>query len=214
MSEPVDTARPTEPPPGRVPGEGGIPLESTAGNAQLELPARAREIVGWESGKHDYGPPPEGRDSLWGVRFQPRSRVPRSGVYNVVDSRGNYLRHQITCHEGDQFPPDTYEELVKKVRDLDPQAAAAREEEGEPFYGFELAYEAKHLAEAPSYPSRIFLPGEDVPVSGVYNVVDRDGNYLFHQRAWVKGHDEFGPTKDPAGHGYVLAYPAEHLFHR
>ena len=189
---------PTERVPGRIPGEGGIPLEPMAGNAQLGLPSGARHLL--RSQRKEKQPSPGQRGWPWGELFDANTEVPASGVYNVVDREGRYLDHQTTCHQGDGFPPATHEELLRKA--------------GGDRYRYELAYEAVHLAaedRPPPHPTTIYLPGEDVPISGVYNVVDREGNYLFHQRAWVKDHDEFGPTKDPAAHGYVLAYPAKHL---
>ncbi len=189
----------TERAPGRIPGEGGIPLEPMAGNAQLRLPPAAEERISHRRRERPPAPSAE-KGWPWGERFEANDEVPASGVYSVVDREGRYLDHQITCHQGDGFPPATHEELLRKSG-------------GEP-YRYELAYEAVHLApedRPPPHPRTIYLPGEEVPISGVYNVVDREGRYLFHQRAWVKSHDEFGPTKDPAAHGYVLAYPAKHL---
>lgn len=199
MSELARTERPAEPPPGRIPGEGCIPLESTAGNAQLGLPSRVQALVDGVRAPRRRARG-AGDDWPWGARFGPRDEVPASGVYDVVDGEGRYLEHQVTCHEGTRFPVATHEELLKAIG-------------GDPYF-YELSYRATHLARAemsPPDPSRVYRPGEEVPVSGVYNVVDRKGNYRSHQRAWVKGKDRFGSTKDPEGYGYVLAYRAVHL---
>lgn len=191
-----------------MPGEGGITLESTAGNAQLELPSSVREFVEQRLTKEPPHPEPRAHAQApgtrmgwpWGRSFEVHGEVPASGVYDVVDDDDNYLDHQITCHAGDQFPPATHEELLKRV--------------GAGSYHYRLAYEAAHLAPDPGpewYSGTIFLPGQEVPVSGVYDVVDKDGNYLDRQRVWVKGHDNFGPTDDAEAHGYMLAYAARHL---
>jgi hypothetical protein len=200
MSELRERPPSTERVPTRVPGEGGISLESTAGDAQLEFPSGLKKALDME-GEKEQRPEGVGLEDEGGKELHgPHDDVPASGVYNVVDRDGYYLDHQITCHRGSKFPPATHEELLKKA--------------GVGSYFYELAYEAVHLTlgeRPPPHPARIYRPGESVPISGVYNVVDGDGNYLFHQRAWVEGHDEFGPTGDPQAYGYVLAYAAKHL---
>lgn len=110
--------------PTRVPGEGGIELESTAGNLQVkpaETASLAREAL------------PGGRKRKWGRR------------------RGR--------------------------------------------------------------PAITYKPGDLAPASGIYNVVDQKGRYLFHQRALVEQRETFGPLDLPRAYGYTLAFPARHLAH-
>jgi len=118
--------------------------------------------------------------------------VPVSGVYDVLDENGNYLERQVTCHVDSSFPPGHRKGLPRR---------------------YELAYRAIHLlpeeATTP-YPSKIYLPGEKVRISGIYNVVDRDGHYLHHQRALIEDSETFDPLDDPA-YGYMLAFRARHL---
>lgn len=40
--------------------------------------------------------------------YRPGDRVPSSGIYNVVNSFGSYMSRQVTCEEGDVFPPTMY----------------------------------------------------------------------------------------------------------
>lgn len=199
MSEGRKRPPSTERAPRRVPGEGGIRLEATAGNAQLEFPSGVKRALDM-GGERELHEREVAQAEHRGERFKPHDYVPASGVYNVVDENGCYLDHQITCHRGNRFPPATHEELLRKA--------------GVGTYSYELAYEAVHLTAGnrpPPHPTRIYRPGETVPISGVYNVVDREGNYLFHQRAWVEDRDEFESPSDPMAYGYVLAYPAKHL---
>jgi hypothetical protein len=64
---------------------------------------------------------------------------------------------------------------------------------------------------------RIYHPNEPVPVSGVYDIVDEDGNYLGSQITCHQDRD-FPPTQSRRAHkaheqpyGYRLAYEALHL---
>lgn len=150
--------------------------------------------------------------------FRPSYPVPVSGVYDVVDEDGNYLGEQRACHAGREFPPAL---LPSTQRNLP-------ESEREYGYGYRLAYEAAHLVPASSEGEiqpygqerqRIFLPEEPVTFSGVYGVVDENGNYLDYQRALVnrpyRARTEYFPPfshDEPAGaYGYRLQYEAENL---
>jgi hypothetical protein len=165
-------------------------LEPTPGNLQIES-SRVAGLASRASRKGRRRMQRRRRGAAAAYEpHEPGEEVLASGVYDVVDRDGNYLQHQITCHKGDPFPPASHEELLRRAG----ESAA-----GEAPYRYELAYEAAHLApedRPPPHPTTIFLPGERVPVSGVYNVVDRRGNYLSHQRAWVERKDEFGPPND------------------
>lgn len=57
----------------------------------------------------------------------------------------------------------------------------------------------------------IYRPGEIVPTSGVYNVVDRVGVYVGRQDTFVKG-VRFSPVNTPREFGYVLSEPAVHRY--
>lgn len=179
--------------PTRVPGEGGIELESTAGNIQL-TPVNVASLLQKQSPGE--GPPSPGKKGPRGVpAYRPGTPAPASGVYNVLDEAGNYLEVQITSHEGKPLPPPP---------------------EGKGPWQYELAYKAIHLTptdEPIPYPPEIHRSGEAVPVSGLYNVVDAQGRYLFHQRALVERTDKFPPLEDPLAEGYTLAFPAKHLAH-
>lgn len=179
--------------PTRVPGEGGIELESTAGNIQL-TPANVASL--WKSQSPEEGPPsPRKKKPHRAPTYGPGTPAPASGVYNVVDEAGKYLEVQITSHAGKPLPPPP---------------------EGKEPCKYELAYKAIHLTptdEPIPYPPEIHRSGETVPVSGLYNVVDAQGRYLFHQRALVEETDKFPPLEDPLAEGYALAFPAKHLAH-
>lgn len=189
--------------PSRVPGEGGIELEATAGDLQLgrrpegaPTRSRGRRVATAEQRRTIYAPP---------------EIAPVSGVYNVVDELGNYLGLQVTCHAGRGFPPLPGEEIIY---DGQPPRQVA---------GYSLAYEAAHLVGGPepeAASTAIYRPGELVPHSGIYGVVDRHGTYLRHQRACVCEHHkaeserERFPSLDYAGpdaYGYVLQFRADHL---
>ncbi len=51
--------------------------------------------------------------------------------------------------------------------------------------------------------SRIYRPGETVPQSGQYAVVNRHGQYLGREVTCVRG-ERFPPTRTQAEYGYVL----------
>jgi len=193
----------TERVPTRVPGEGGMELEPMAGNLQLRRP----EIPLLAPQPSKPAPPPAPEHPTDRERFKPGAPVRVSGVYDVVDERGRYLEHQITCHKGTRFPPASHEAILRWV--------AAEAKVPDPGgYEYALAYEAVHLAPdelPPPHPPTVHLPGEKVSISGVYNLVDREGNYLLHQRALVEEVDEFEVPDDRSAYGYVLAYPAKHL---
>jgi hypothetical protein len=57
--------------------------------------------------------------------------------------------------------------------------------------------------------STIYHPGQKVPQSGLYEVVDRIGIYVGQQDTCVKD-DTFPPVRTPREHGYVLADAAVH----
>jgi hypothetical protein len=178
-------------PPSRLPGEGPVELEPVAGDIQL-------------AGLRHPGSKRPSR-TVEGV-FRPHEPVPVSGVYDIVDKGGNYLRSQVTCHQGSQFPPTKSHFALG--------ADGRGTEEDESHFGYRLAYEAVHLQRAARLDDTIRLPGERVPVSGVYDVVDMHGEYLLHQRACVEG--EVFPVSDvhdPDAYGYRLQYEAEHLSH-
>lgn len=56
---------------------------------------------------------------------------------------------------------------------------------------------------SPTLPKTIYVPGQTVPRSGQYGVVNRLGTYLGVERTCVRG-KIFPPTNTPGGHGYVL----------
>jgi hypothetical protein len=49
----------------------------------------------------------------------------------------------------------------------------------------------------------IHRPGEIVPTSGIYKVVNRAGTYVGRQDTFVRG-TRFSPVKTPSEFGYVL----------
>ena len=55
----------------------------------------------------------------------------------------------------------------------------------------------------------IYRPGQRVPVSGIYNVVDASGNYTGRQDTCEEG-DTFPPTKFANEYGYTLAQQTIH----
>jgi hypothetical protein len=57
--------------------------------------------------------------------------------------------------------------------------------------------------------SRIYRPGDIVPVSGIYNVVNSQGFYVGRQDTFVAG-TRFSPVRTPAEYGYVLAQQTIH----
>lgn len=184
--------------PSRLPDQGQVEVESVAGDLQLT---------------HLRTPGTERPASATKDFFEPNDVVPVSGVYDVIDGRGRYLKSQVTCHEGWKFPP------------------SRNHRAGSP-YGYRLAYEAQHLQSPRKEPDRtIFRPGDIVPASGVYNVVDLEGGYLNCQRAFIENKrtrygsldgepleekpHRFTETEglDVADYGYMLEYKAAHLSH-
>jgi hypothetical protein len=61
------------------------------------------------------------------------------------------------------------------------------------------------MAYLPSPPSRppIYRPGDTVPISGQYGVVDRDGQFLGVEVTCVQG-ERFPPTLGLNQYGYAL----------
>jgi hypothetical protein len=58
-------------------------------------------------------------------------------------------------------------------------------------------------------PSTIYRPGQRVPVSGIYNVVNAYGTYMGRQDTCEEG-ETFPPTISPSEYGYVLAQETIH----
>jgi hypothetical protein len=207
-------------PASRTPGQGVVGLEPVSGDIQLRTPKLSRLLP--SVGKHKASK--QEREKLW----EPTEKAPVSGVYDIVDEDGNYLHSQITCHEDEDFPA-THSHYARELDEL-------LEEKGDDgsgtgrivhHYRYRLAYEATHLTQQePDAPqrapmgNRIYLPGEIVPTSGIYNVVDRKGRYLRHQRACVHSkigdvakENRFPETKGPkpGTYGYMLDYATKHL---
>lgn len=201
--------------PTRIPGEGRIELEPSAGNLQLQRPELPSiplpSVLKRGPGKQKA----EGRreEAAERGRHRPGEVAPVSGVYDLVDENGAYLDLQIACHAGKRLPPVPSERTIRRARREmrhDSEATVDRDR-----CEYELAYQAIHLApedEPLSFPPTVHLPGDTAPVSGIYDVVDEDGRYVYYQRSLVEG-DEFDPLEDPVAHGYTLAFPAKHLHH-
>lgn len=199
--------------PSREPGQGEIELEAMAGDIQLTPPLLSR----WRRRAGRARATQHRREAL----HKPTEKAPVSGVYDLVDDRGNYLSSQVTCHEGEDFPV-TNNHFARELDEL----CEETDEKGRKtqrivhHYRYRLAYEALHLGPPPARDETIHLPGEVIPTSGVYDVVDLDGTYLLQQRACVhsktgdpKTRSRFPETEgpEPGAYGYRLAYPAEHL---
>lgn len=209
-------------PPSRLPDQGPVDVEPVAGDLQLGS-LRGPESKRLKEDKRIY---------------VPNGPVPVSGVYDVVDEEGRYLRSQVTCHEGWKFPPSRNplaleaEERARSDWERRREAVDGGEDEPPHGYGYRLAYEAQHLQSQQRERSLvIYRPGDIVPASGVYNVVDLDGEYLQCQRAFVKDTRERRMSLDgdplerkphrfleteglgSIEYGYMLAYEAEHLSH-
>lgn len=208
-------------PPSRMPDQGPVDVEPVAGDLQLgSLLAPGSERSTEDKRIHE-----------------PNGPVPVSGVYDVVDEEGRYLRSQVTCHEGWKFPPSR-NPLALEAEERARHEWERRRESGDgdgdkpPYgYGYRLAYEAQHLQSPQRERSPvIYRPGDVVPVSGVYNVVDLDGEHLQCQRAFVKDtRERMSLDGDPLErkphrfleteglgsieYGYMLEYEAEHLSH-
>lgn len=110
---------------------------------------------------------------------RPGERVADSGIFDLVDENATYLNHQETLIEGQAFP----EPLG------DPRAR-----------GYVLRHRAKHARP----PTSTFVPGEVVPYSGIYDVVDASSNAKGLQKTCIAGH-RFPPMPDGVhGSGYAL----------
>ena len=57
--------------------------------------------------------------------------------------------------------------------------------------------------------STVYRPGDIVPVSGIYNVVNSAGSYVGRQDTFVQG-TRFSPVSTPAEYGYVLYQQTVH----
>ncbi|MCG8458494.1 MAG: hypothetical protein MI919_19630 [Holophagales bacterium] len=160
---------------------GAIELSRMAGELDL-----GKAIPELEQGGRKQSPPPE--DVLAAPTIhRPGTRVVDSGIYDVVDRHGTYLNHQVVCVEGKRrtFPSLT-----------DPRA-----------FGYVLRRKTRHIHP----PENIYTPGRRVAYSGIYDVVDKRGKYLGHQKTCAGG-DLFPPMKKiPHGYGYVLAERAVHM---
>lgn len=55
----------------------------------------------------------------------------------------------------------------------------------------------------------VYRPGQRVPVSGQYGVVNRLGTYLGVERTCTRG-EPFPPMNTPGGFGYVLRDATKH----
>lgn len=54
----------------------------------------------------------------------------------------------------------------------------------------------------------MYRPGDTVPTSGIYNVVNMYGSYVGYQRTCVKG-EPFPPLTSPA-YGFTLSTATQH----
>lgn len=114
---------------------------------------------------------------------RPSETVVDSGIYNIVDLHGTYLNHQEACIENQDFPVLT-----------DPRA-----------HGYVLYRKTRHKHP----PQKIFLPGDKVKYSGIYDVVDEDGIGQNHQYTFVAG--TVFPAPVPHAYGYALAERASYM---
>ncbi len=198
-------------PPSRQPGHGEAQLESVSGDIQLTGPRvpSLRRLVGRARATRRQ------RERL----YERGEEVPVSGVYDLVDEEGDYLNSQITCHEHETFP------ITKShfARELDELVLGPDGEVTDVIHHFRyrLAYEALHLRPLRILDETIYEPGDRVPISGIYNVVALDGEYLLHQRACIHDKGKENPETfpeveglDEGSYGFRLEYEAEHLSSR
>lgn len=113
----------------------------------------------------------------------PGTEVAHSGIYDIVDDHGRYLNYQRAVTTSDHRPHSSFPPLG------DPRAA-----------GYVLRKSPTHAHEDRR---DIYVPGQEVPWDGIYDVVDADGKYLELQKVCVKGM-HFTPLPDPAAVGYLL----------
>lgn len=110
------------------------------------------------------------------IIYHSNDKVPDSGIYLVVDKDGNWLGHENTYIEGKKFGPFN-----------DERAA-----------GYVFRRKTMFMK-----PHPVFLPGQPVEVSGIYDVVNENGDWIAHQEACRAG-DVFPPVVHKNAYGYVL----------
>lgn len=127
--------------------------------------------------------------------FKPGEIVPESGRYQLINADGSSEEREVTSTKGEHFPPTPepgmHYQLVDPTRHKD--KAAANQQEN---------------VTTPSDEQQLFKPGEIVPESGQYQLINADGNSAGREVTSTKG-EPFPPTPESGRH-YKLVDPTIH----
>ncbi len=127
--------------------------------------------------------------------FKPGEIVPESGRYQLINAHGSSEEREVTSTKGEHFPPTPepgmHYQLVDSTRHKDKEAANQQEK-----------------VTTPSEEQQLFKPGETVPESGQYQLINAEGRSEGREVTSTKG-EHFPPTPEPGMH-YQLVDPTRH----
>lgn len=127
--------------------------------------------------------------------FKPGEIVPESGRYQLINADGSSEEREVTSTKGEHFPPTPepgmHYRLVDLTRHKDKEAANQQEK-----------------VTRPSDEQQLFKPGEIVPESGQYQLINADGSSEGREVTSTKG-EPFPPTPESGMH-YQLVDPTRH----
>lgn len=127
--------------------------------------------------------------------YKPGEIVPTSGRYELINSDGSSEGREVTSTKGEHFPPTPesgmHYKLVDPTHHKDQEAPNQQEDDV-----------------TTTENQQLYKPGEIVPQSGQYELINVDGSSEGREVTSTKG-EHFPPTPE-AGMHYKLADPTQH----
>lgn len=128
--------------------------------------------------------------------FKPGEIVPESGRYEVLNSDRNSEGREVTSTKGEHFPPTPESGMYYKL--VDPTKHKNKQ----------VLNQQENNITTISENERLYKPGEIVPESGQYELINSDGSSQGREVTSTKG-EHFPPTPEPGMH-YKLVDPTQH----
>lgn len=128
------------------------------------------------------------------VLYKPGEIVPTSGQYEVIGSDGSSQKREITSTKGEHFPPSPESGMHYKLVDKTLHGVNQNQPDGSVIKADEIV--------------QLFKPGEIVPTSGQYALINVDGASIGREITSTKG--EHFPPSPEAGMHYKLVDATRH----